>query len=74
MTAAKNQSKDAEKKTKTAAKKTETKKTTAKKTPAKKTTIKKHLLLFLMTNLPSLSVKIGKIYVLQAAFADGTWM
>ena len=41
MTTAKNQSKDAEKKTKTTARKTTTNKTTAKKTTAKKTTVKK---------------------------------
>lgn len=41
MTTAKNQNKDAEKKTKTTAKKTTTKKTTAKKTTAKKTVAKK---------------------------------
>ncbi|MBQ2313093.1 MAG: translation initiation factor IF-2, partial [Elusimicrobiaceae bacterium] len=41
MTTAKNQNKDAEKKTKTTAKKTTTKKTTAKKTTAKKTVVKK---------------------------------
>ena len=41
MTTAKNQSKDAEKKTKKTARKTTTKKTTAKKTTAKKTTVKK---------------------------------